>query len=427
VSSAARGRRAAARAASLLLLLAAACGGDDGGGDRSGTPDPSSTTTTGAGATDGGAAAAPDLEQVDLRLEAIADLGTPLTAMAARPGTDDLYVAEQAGRVRRIQVTRRDDGTRREQLVDEPALDLTDRIASGGERGLLGLAFSSDGRTLYLYGTLQPSGDNWLGEVELGEGLDASSADVRTLLQLPDEFPNHNGGQLALGPDGFLYLGLGDGGSGGDPRDRAQDPGDLFGSILRIDPEGGTATVPYAVPEDNPFLGTTARPETWLYGVRNPWRFSFDRATGDLWVADVGQGEWEEVDRLAAVDGRDAGRGANLGWNRMEGSHPYEGGTNPPGGVLPVLEYDHGDGGCAVVGGYVYRGTAIPDLVGAYLYTDYCQRGVRAIALGADGTVAQRRTFDLRLEQVQSFGEDADGEVCALTAAGEVLRLESGA
>jgi glucose/arabinose dehydrogenase len=412
-------RRAALPA--IVLLLVAACGGDDGG-RASTTSSPATSAPSSTSAPDG---AAPDLGAVDLRAEQVADAGTALTAMAARPGTDDLYVAEQVGRVRRIEVTERDDGTRREQLVDAPTLDLTDRIARGGERGLLGLAFSSDGRTLYLYGTLQPDGDNWLGAVDLGESDETPAADVRTLLQLPDEFPNHNGGQLAMGPDGFLYLGLGDGGSGGDPHGRAQDPGDLFGSIVRIDPEGGSATVPYAIPDGNPFVGTTARPETWLYGVRNPWRFSFDRATGDLWVADVGQGEWEEVDRLPATGGRDAGRGANLGWNLMEGSHPYDGGENPPKGVLPVLEYDHHDGSCAIVGGYVYRGAAIPELVGAYLYTDYCTPGLRAVVVGADGQVAQRRALDVRIDQVQSFGEDADGELYALTAAGEVLRLEA--
>jgi glucose/arabinose dehydrogenase len=417
-----RGAPIPALVAALLVLAAAAaaCGGDDGGAPATSSTAPASATTSEAG----GAGPVADLERVDLRAEEVADLGTALTALAARPGTDDLYVAEQAGRVRRLEVVERDDGTRREQLVEAPVLDLTDRILSGGERGLLGLAFSSDGRTLYLYGTLQPDGDSWLGAADLGEGDGAAGAEVRTLLQLEDEFPNHNGGQLAFGPDGFLYLGLGDGGSGGDPRGHGQDTGELSGSILRIDPEGGDAARPYAIPPDNPFAGGGGAPEVWLYGVRNPWRFSFDRATGDLWIADVGQGEWEEVDRLAADDGRPAGRGANLGWNRMEGRHPFQGGSNPSGGVLPVLEYSHDDGACAVVGGYVYRGTAVPDLVGAYLYTDFCRPGIAAVVVGPDGAVLQRRTFDLRIDRVQSFGEDADGELYALTADGEVLRIE---
>jgi glucose/arabinose dehydrogenase len=413
-------RRAAVSVLALALVVATvACSGDDSG------PSAPPTSTSAPSATSTSAGDGPDLDAVDLRAEEVADLGTPLTAMVPRAGTEDLYLAEQAGRVRRIEVTERDDGTRRERLVDEPVVDLSDRILAGGERGLLGLAFSSDGRTLYLAGTLQPDGDNWLGAVDLGDSTGTSDDEVRTLLQLPDEFPNHNGGQLAFGPDGFLYLALGDGGSGGDPHGHGQDTGELFGSILRIDPEGGDASRPYAVPPDNPFADGGGRPEIWLYGVRNPWRFSFDRGTGDLWVADVGQGEWEEVDRLPATDARSAGRGANLGWDRMEGSHPYDGGENPPNGVLPVLEYDHHDGACAIVGGYVYRGAAMPDLQGAYLYTDYCRPGVHAIVVGDAGRVARRRAFDLRIDQVQSFGEDADGELYALTAAGEVLRLEA--
>jgi glucose/arabinose dehydrogenase len=413
-------RCSAALLAGALLVAASACGGDDGSASTTSAP-----STTRAPSTEGTAAGTTDLEHVDLRLESVAELDTPLTALVPRPGTHDLYVAEQTGTVRRIEVTERDDGTWRERLVDEPVLDLTTRIKSGGEQGLLGLAFSSDGRQLYLYGTLLPSGDDWLGSVELGEGTSASASELTTLLQLPDEFPNHNGGQLAIGPDGFLYLGLGDGGSGGDPHGHGQDTDELYGSLLRIAPEGGDADPPYAIPSDNPFAAGGGKPEIWLYGVRNPGRYSFDAANGDRGVADVGQGEWEEVDHLPATGGQDAGRGANLGWNRVEGSHPYEGGTNPKGGVLPVLEYDHSKGGCAVVGGYVYRGTAIPALQGAYLYTDYCQRGLAAVALGTGGAVAQRRSFDLRLEQVQSFGQDADGELYALTTAGAVLRLEA--
>ena len=221
-------------------------------------------------------------------------------------------------------------------------------------------------------------------------------------------------------------MGLGDGGSGGDPDGHGQDTSELLGSILRIDPEGAASSRDaYGIPPGNPFERDGGDPEIWLYGVRNPWRFSFDRGNGDLWIADVGQGEWEELDHLPATDGVDAGRGANLGWDRMEGSHPYEGGTNPPDGVLPVFEYSHDDGACAVVGGYVYRGTAIPDLDGAYLYTDYCQAGIRALTTQGD-EVAGPRSFDLPVQQVQSFGEDADGEVYLLLGSGEVLRLIEG-
>jgi glucose/arabinose dehydrogenase len=415
VSRPGRGRALAAAAAFALVL--AACGG---GGDDGGQADPSSTTST----TRTPAPADDALQGVTLGTELVATVDTP-TALAARPGTHDLYLAEQAGRVRRIEVTESADGTRTERLVRDPVLDLTDRVKSGGEQGLLGLTFSSDGRQLYVFATLEPDGQNWLGAFDVGEGSSIDADSGRDLLELDDEFPNHNGGQLALGPDGFLYVGLGDGGSGGDPHGHGQDTSELYGSILRLDPEAGEHGAAYAIPAGNPFEQRGGKPEIWLYGVRNPWRFSFDRADGDLWIADVGQGEWEELDHLPATDGVGAGLGANLGWNRMEGTHPFEGGSNPKDGVLPVFEYSHADGACAVVGGYVYRGTAIPDLEGAYLFTDYCQEGLRALTLHG-GQVGGTRTFDLPIHQVQSFGEDADGELYALLTSGEVLRLIEG-
>ena len=174
--------------------------------------------------------------------------------------------------------------------------------------------------------------------------IDKSSR--RELLFVEQPYSNHNGGQLVVGPDGFLYIGLGDGGDGGDPHGHGQDTSTLLGSILRIDPEEGSEDGPaYAIPPGNPFAdGEDGAPETWLYGVRNPWRFTFDTANGDLWVADVGQNEWEEINRLPAVNGFEAGRGANLGWNEMEGTHSFDGGENPAGGVLPIFEYDHDAG-----------------------------------------------------------------------------------
>ena len=394
-----------------LLLLAAACSGDDSGAE----PDPSTTVPTTVPAATGA------LAVVELATELIARVDTP-TALIGRPGTLDLYVAEQAGRVRRIQVTEDADGERTARLLPTPVLDLTDRVRSGGEQGLLGLAFSSDGRQLYTFATLEPDGSSWLGAFDLGEGATIDADGGRDLFTLDREFPNHNGGQLALGPDGFLYVALGDGGSAGDPSGHGQDTSEPLGSILRIDPEGAEGDRPYAIPTGNPFPDGDA-PEIWVYGARNPWRFSFDRANGDLWVADVGQGEWEEIDHLPATDGTGAGRGANLGWDRMEGSHPYEGGANPEGAVLPVYEYDHGEGGCAVVGGYVYRGAAIPDLAGAYLFTDYCRPGLEALTLDERGTLDATRAFDVDVARVQSFGEDARGELYATSLEGGVYRI----
>lgn len=394
-----------------LVLSVAACGGGDDS-DRAPTSSTAPTTT----------APAPDetLDALSLTTEPVATVDTP-TAMATPSGTDDLYVAEQAGIVRRIAVTVDDRGRRSERLDPTPVLDLTDRVRSGGEQGLLGLAFSSDGRRLYVAATLQPDGRSWVGAFDMAADGRRTVGTGRDLLTVPRKFANHNGGQLAVGPDGFLYIGLGDGGSGGDPDGNGQNTGTLLGSILRIDPDGATARTAYGIPPGNPFDGDRGRPEIWLYGVRNPWRFSFDRATGDLWIADVGQGEWEEIDFLPAAGGVGAGAGANLGWDRMEGTHPFEG-TNPPDGVLPVFEYSHDDGACAVVGGYVYRGRAIPALDGVYLYTDYCRPGLRALRM--DGTrVAASATFDLPVVQVQSFGEDNDGEVYLLLTSGAVLRL----
>jgi glucose/arabinose dehydrogenase len=233
-------------------------------------------------------------------------------------------------------------------------------------------------------------------------------------------FPNHNGGDIEFGPDGFLYVALGDGGSGGDPEGNGQDTSALLGKVLRLDPtpdEGG-----YAIPPDNPFAdGEGGAPEVWLYGVRNPWRFTFDSATGDLWVADVGQDAFEEINLLLATGGFDAGKGDNLGWNEMEATHSFEGGDNPPGAVLPIFEYGRDDG-CSITGGYLYRGEDIPGLSGVYLFADYCSPGIRGLQMDG-GTVIDERTWDLPVEQLQSFGQGDDGEVYLLLASGPVLKL----
>ena len=200
------------------------------------------------------------------------------------------------------------------------------------------------------------------------------------LLEVEQPYPNHNGGQLAFGPDGYLYIGLGDGGSGGDPQGNGQDLTTLLGSILRIDVSNASPAEPYRVPEDNPFWDDeTARAEIWAYGLRNPWRFSFDEATGDLWTGDVGQNRFEEIDLVV--------RGGNYGWNVLEGTHCFspKTGCDPTGKALPVLEYPI-NGGCSVIGGYVYRAAAIPSLAGAYVYGDFCSGKVSALRYdGASG------------------------------------------
>ncbi|HKA83305.1 MAG TPA: PQQ-dependent sugar dehydrogenase [Acidimicrobiales bacterium] len=408
-------------AAGLVGLGLAGCG-NDGGGDTSGTTTTAEgSTTPGEPSTSGsGSAAAPEapLDQIEIAATQVAEVESP-TALVVRPGSPVLYVAERAGRVRPVTVN--GSGRYRTYEVGDPVLDITDNVVTDGEHGLLDIEFSADGGTLYVHYSLAPSGDARVAAFTMaGDEVDTGS--YRELLTVEDLFPNHNGGELALGPDGYLYIALGDGGGGGDPEGNGQDTQALLGKILRIDPANPSDGRAYGIPADNPFAdGEAGRPEVWLYGVRNPWRFSFDRANGDLWIGDVGQGQWEEIDQLPAAAG--GGRGANLGWNEMEATHPFEGGSNPDGGVLPVFEYSH-DEGCSVTGGVVYRGSAIPGLGGAYLFGDYCQGDVRALRV-RDGEVTEERTFDAHVDQVVSFAQDADGEVYALSLSGGIYRLDA--
>lgn len=407
-------------------VLAACSGGSDDGAAT--TTSAAVTTTTAVAATSStAAAAAPTLDAVQLTVQEVARVEEP-TDLAARPSSPDLFVAEKRGTVRRLEVTTTTTSSGatsgpRYRLDRTPVLDLSRDVVNEGEQGLLGITFSTDGRRLYADYTAEPDGRTVVVEYTLG---DSSTVDVksrRVVLEVDQPYPNHNGGQLVMGRDGYLYVGLGDGGGKDDPDGRAQDPKELLGSILRIDPEGALGDTAYAVPAGNPFAdGQQGAPEVWLYGVRNPWRFSFDRANGDLWVADVGQGAWEEVNRLPSVGGFDAGRGANLGWDRMEGTHEHEG-ANPPRGVLPVYEYPHDGGACSITGGFVYRGGAIPTLQGSYVFADYCAPGLRAIQLDGDTVIAERTWDDLGVDQAQSFGQDLDGELFVLLQGGQVLKL----
>jgi len=337
---------------------------------------------------------------------------TAATAMATRAGDPALYVATQDGRVVAVRGKR------------EPAtvLDLTRQVRSGGEQGLLGIVFSLDGTKLYTYYSGAAAGDMVLDEY----GMKNDTADPttrRNLLTLADPQVNHNGGQLAFGPDGDLYIGFGDGGAAGDrgaghaPGGNGQSLNTLLGKILRIDPKptGGT---PYTVPADNPFVATAnARPEIYVYGLRNPWRFSFDSETGDLWVADVGQDEYEEVTRLPAS----SIAGSNLGWNLFEGTHTYREGPDVDV-VMPIIELSHADGNCSVTGGYVYRGKEIAGLRGWYLYTDYCNGALRAAKVAEDGHLRQR-DLDLVASDVSSFGQDNAGELYVLSQSAGVYRI----
>ncbi|HEU5322281.1 MAG TPA: PQQ-dependent sugar dehydrogenase, partial [Methylomirabilota bacterium] len=276
----------------------------------------------------------------------------PLYVTAPPADTARLFVVEKTGAIRIV---------RRDTLLARPFLDLTDSVSGGGEQGLLGLAFHPDygvNRRFFVHYT-DRAGDTRLVRYQVSS--DPDSADYGSgvhLLFVDQPFANHNGGWIGFGPDGYLYMGLGDGGSGGDPQGNGQNLGTLLGKILRLDVDGGT---PYGIPPDNPFVDSAgARGEVWAYGLRNPWRASFDRLTGDLFIGDVGQGGWEEISVQPAAS---AG-GENYGWNVMEGTHCYAAPTcDATGLVAPVTEYATRDG-CAVTGGYVYRGTAVPAIAG---------------------------------------------------------------
>jgi glucose/arabinose dehydrogenase len=407
--------RAQHRRLALMLVagvVMAGCGPSGAGGStaawqapESPPPAVSPSPAPAAPASPAAAAQAPDLAAVTLQAVPVAELEAP-TAMASRAGDDGLYIAERVGRVRVV---------RGGQLVAAPVLDISGQTTTTSERGLLGIAFSPAGDRLYVSHT-DPAGDSRLAEYTVAGGA-VDPASRRELLLVDQPYPNHNGGDVAVTPDGRVWLGLGDGGSSGDPQDNGQSLGTLLGKLLRIDPTP-SATAPYSIPPDNPFVARQgARGEIWAYGMRNPWRFSFDRDTGDLWIADVGQNAQEEID-FAAAGG---GAGANYGWNRLEGTAPFEG-TAPPDAVAPLFSYPTSQG-CAITGGYVYRGQAMPALRGAYLFGDYCNGLVRAL-VQQGGAVVAERTFDLEISQLVSFGQDAAGELYALSLEGGVYRLQ---
>ncbi len=354
---------------------------------------------------------APARREARIRLEKVADgLDRPLYLTHAGDGSGRLYILEQPGRVRVLAGG---------ALLPEPFLDLTDRVRSrGSEQGLLGLAFAPDFResgVFYVHYTGRPDGRTVLSRFRLRDGdpRRGDPASEEVLLTVEQPHANHNGGALLFGPDGYLYLALGDGGSAGDPGNRAQDLDSLLGKILRLDV---SRPGPYRIPPDNPFVGRPGRDEIWAYGLRNPWRISFDRATGDLWIADVGQNAVEEVNFQPA----DSPGGENFGWRVWEGSRRYAEGE-APGAVFPVAEYTHDEGGCAITGGYVYRGQAIPDLAGIYLYGDYCTGHIWGLRQ-RDGRWESVRLLDSGLN-ITSFGEDEAGEVYVVDRGGAVYRI----
>ena len=317
-------------------------------------------------------------------------------------GSGRLFVIEKVGRIRIIQ-----DG----QLLATPFLDISDRVnSSGNEQGLLGLAFhpqyAQNGRFFVNY--TDNNSHNVIARFQVSSDPNVAEPNSEArLVAVDDPFPNHNGGVLTFGPDGYLYAGLGDGGSQGDPFNNAQNTGVLLGKILRFDVNSAD---PYAVPGGNPFGN-----EVWAYGLRNPWRISFDRGTGDLYIADVGQNMWEEIDYLPAG----SPGGTNFGWSFREGKHDYKGG-GPSGLVDPVAEYSHPEGGCSVTGGYIYRGS-MPEWNGIYLYGDYCTGFIWGLIHTANGWQTQQ-LFDLDVN-ITSFGQDTSGEIYLVSDNGGIFRL----
>ncbi|OGO28284.1 MAG: hypothetical protein A2W33_03145 [Chloroflexi bacterium RBG_16_52_11] len=343
-------------------------------------------------------------------------LDRPVGLVQADDNSGRLFVLEQAGLIRIIE-----NGA----LRSEPFLDIRSRVGSqGNEQGLLGMAFHprfAENGYFFTNYTDRDGNSNIARFSALPEdpGIADPQSEMR-LMFIEQPYPNHNGGSVVFGPDGYLYLGLGDGGSAGDPQGNAQDTRTPLGKILRLDVDNGD---PYTIPVENPFAEGGTNPqgglaEVWAYGLRNPWRFSFDRLTGAVYIADVGQGSWEEVNYLPL----EAQSGVNYGWDYREGRHPYEG--RPPDGVTlvdPVEEYDHSQG-CSVTGGYVYRGEALPEWQGVYLFGDFCSGIVWGLLRNPDGSWQSARLFETGFN-ISSFGENVAGEIYLADLNGAIYRL----
>lgn len=336
----------------------------------------------------------------------------PVALLQLPEGGNDWYVVEKGGTVERVT----GEGLKAQRRL---FVDLHQRVESGpSEAGLLGMAFHPDfaknGQVFLSYTRANPLTSVLSRFVSHDDGLTLDPASEQVLLTVKQPYGNHNGGNIAFGPDGYLYYGLGDGGSGGDPHGNGQNTNTLLGAMLRLDVDGG---IPYVIPPGNPFAKGGGRPEIFAWGLRNPWRWSFDRKSGELWVGDVGQNDWEEIDRVKAGD--------NLGWNRWEGSHCYGSvSCSDKGVVMPVTDYSHSEG-CSVTGGYVYRGKAIPNLQGKYLYGDFCSG--RIWELDSGNLATPPRILLHSGKRISSFAEDRQGELYLLDyGSGRIFRLVAG-
>jgi glucose/arabinose dehydrogenase len=353
-------------------------------------------------------AASPEQPSGTIRLEQVDGRFKNPVYLASPPGDSRLFIVEQAGRIRIV---------KNGEALPQPFLDIADRVKSGGEQGLLSVAFHPDYRTngFFYVNFTDRSGNTRVERFKVSANPDvADAASSKLVIGIDQPYANHNGGLVMFGPDGMLYIGMGDGGSGGDPHGNGQNRNALLGKILRLD----VSSDPYGIPVGNPRTG--GRAEIWATGMRNPWRFAFDRPSGLLYVADVGQNEIEEIDVESATE-----PGLNYGWNIMEGDHCYRSSScDREGLVMPKVTYNHSGGACSVTGGFVYRGRRIPSLVGNYFYSDYCAGWLKSSRM-VNGAVTDRREWKTSetLGHVVSFGEDAYGELYILTEGGKVLKI----
>ncbi len=407
----------------VLALIAAvlalgACGGDDKSQQPAGTA--AAATTSGSSATNGGTRAAASRR---VRLASVGTFDAPVYVSAPPGDRRRIFVVEQGGTIRVVRAGKR---------LSRPFLDLRSKVVAGGEQGLLSLAFAPDyarTRRFYVNYTDKRGTQSVVEYRRSRNSAERALTSGRLVLRYDDEEPNHNGGLVAFGPDRLLYVGTGDGGGANDQhgtRGNAQDLGSLLGKILRIDPRRARGR-PYGIPPGNPFSNRAgARGEIYSYGLRNPWRFSFDRATGALSIGDVGQGAIEEINFAAA--GRASG--ANYGWRPFEGSRRTAGvsaSEDAPGHVRPVIELSHDDGNCSVTGGYVVRDKGVPALAGRYVYGDFCKGQLRSAKLSRGAAADDRPIPGVgTVQQLSSFGEDARGRVYVTSLGGSVYRFAAG-
>ncbi len=346
----------------------------------------------------------------DLAVEVVAGGFSNPVHLTAPSGDPRLFVVEQGGRIKIIA---------NGQVLGTPFLDISSIVQSGGERGLFSMAFHPQYSTNgYFYVNYTDNGgDSRIVRYSVsGDAKGADPGTAKLILSLAQPAGNHNGGQVAFGTDGMLYIGFGDGGGGGDPQGNGQNTNTLLGSLLRIDVDSGD---PYGIPGNNPFVGQAGADEIWAYGLRNPWRFSFDRVAGQLYIAEVGQNEWEEVNAVPASQAE-----VNYGWNTMESMHCYNAASCDTGGLTqPILEYSNSGGNCSITGGYVYRGSTMTEIQGHYFYSDYCSGFLRSFKYSG-GSLTDDVEWDVGdLGNVTSLGEDASGELYILSDNGNIYSL----